>query len=630
MGSLTVFTPKAGRFFTHILRSGLQRRAVRLAAWIDAGPVRAFFLLTMVYVVVVFGLSSIKLLWLDELITLHIAQLGSASAIWQALRQGADPNPPLTHLLVHLCLRLFGAHEFAVRLPAMVGYWIGMLSLYLFLRRRVSPTWALSGTMLSMTMAGFEYSYESRSYGIFYGLSMVAVLCWSLAVDPSNPSNPSNPSSTAIRRRLSLPGICLALAAAISTNYFAVLAFLPVAAGEVARSHFKANEVGRQEFKVNRQGLDFLRAVDPSIWIALFVAAVPLLAFRPMIAHSIAQFAPYAWNKVSFDQVADSYTEMVEIVLYPILAILAFSTVVLLVSRFCFVCRTDVRPLWFGELVNEVRSNRPVIPMHEAVAVFFLMAYPFLGYVVASVHGGMLSPRFVIPVCFGFAIAGVLACYRLFRHSPGAGAIVLCFCAAWFIARESTVGYLYMEQKQSFFKVLRALPEAEHAVRPGAPIVIADPLMALTFQHYTTPALSARIVFPVDFPAIRLYRRDDSPEENLWAGRNSLYTLPIVPLAVFQRSVGQYLILASNSNWLIEDLLHHRYPVQRLAINTRAGAIGGFTPLSHGSPIFYTSAGDEYLRSHAMAAPLPFQTPKNLPNAKLTPSEGGPFDEARN
>jgi Dolichyl-phosphate-mannose-protein mannosyltransferase len=630
MGSLIVVGPKTRRFFTHTLRRRLQHLAERLAAWIDAGPVRAFLLLTIFYAVVVFGLSTVKLLWLDELITLHIAQLGGASAIWQALRQGADPNPPLTHLLVHLCLRLFGVHEFAVRLPVVAGYWIGMLSLFLFLHRRLSPTWALSGTLLSMTMAAFEYSYESRSYGIFYGLCMAAVLCWSRAVDPS-----SSRSSTAIRR-LSLLGMCLALAAGISTNYFAVLAFIPIAAGEVARSYFKANEASRLEFKENRQGfgffhsIDLLRTIDPGIWIALFLAATPLLAFRSMIAHSIAQFAPYAWNKVSLDQVADSYTEMVEIVLYPLLAILAFSVVICLFGRFCSVCRTDVRPRWVGELVNEVRSNRPVVPVHEAVAIFFLMAYPILGYVVASIHGGMLSPRFVIPVCLGFAIAGVLACYRLFRHSPGAGAILLCFCMAWFIARESTIGYLYMEQKQCFFKVLRALPEAERAVQPAAPIVIADPLMALTFQHYTSPALSARIVFPVDFPAIRLYRRDDSPEENLWAGRNSLYTLPIVPLAVFQRAAGQYLILASNNNWLIEDLLHHRYPVQRLAINTRAGAIGGFTPLSHGTPVFYTSAGDEYLRTHPMVAPLPFQPTKNLPSAKLTPAEGGPFDEGKN
>ena len=104
MGSLLVVTPKTRRFFSHTLRTKLQRLAVWLAAWIDAGPMRAFLLLTIFYVVVVFGLSSLKLLWLDELITLHIARLGSVSAIWQALGRGADPNPPLTHLLVHLCL----------------------------------------------------------------------------------------------------------------------------------------------------------------------------------------------------------------------------------------------------------------------------------------------------------------------------------------------------------------------------------------------------------------------------------------------------------------------------------------------------------------------------------------------
>jgi 4-amino-4-deoxy-L-arabinose transferase-like glycosyltransferase len=611
MGSLLVIAPKTRRFFTYFLGKRLQRQVVRLAAGIDARPVRAFLLLTIFYVAVVFGLSSLKLLWLDELITLHIAQLGSVSAIWQALGRGADPNPPLTHLLVRLCLRVFGEHEFAVRLPAVAGYWIGMLALFVFLRRRLSTTWALSGTMLSMTMAAFEYSYESRSYGIFYGLCMVAVLCWSRAVDAS---------SSVTGRRVHLFGMWFALAGGIAINYFAVLAFLPIAAGEMTRSYFKARW----------EGVGFLRALDRSIWIALFLAATPLIAFRSMIARSIAQFAPYAWNKVSLDQVADSYTEMVEIVLYPILAILAFSMVILLISRLCSVCRTDVRPRWVGELVNEVRSSRPVVPLHEAVAIFFLMAYPILGYVVASIHGGMLSPRFVIPVCLGFAIAGVLACYRLFGHYPGAGAILLCFCLAWFVARESTIGYLYMEQRQSFFKVLRALPEAEHAVEPGAPIVIADPLMALTFQHYATPELLSRIVFPVDFPAIRLYRRDDSAEENLWAGRNLLYTLPIVPLAVFQRHAGPYLILASDGNWLIEDLLHHRYPVQRLAINTRAGAIGGFTPLSHGTPVFFTSAGDEDLRAHAVVAPLPFQTGKNLPSAKLTPAEGGAFADAKN
>jgi 4-amino-4-deoxy-L-arabinose transferase-like glycosyltransferase len=584
---------------------------------IDARPWLAFAVLTIFYVCAVYGLSRTKLLWLDELITLHIARLPDAHAIWGALARGADPNPPLVHLLVHASRRLFGEGEFALRLPAVAGYWIGLIALFAFLRRRVPATWALAGTVLSMTMAAFDYSYESRSYGVFYGLAMLAVFCWSETVDLRN-------STT--QRNVSLIGMGLALALGICTNYFAVLAFMPIAAGELVRTYRVAAD-RRIELDGQSWSAAFLHAANWRIWATMLVAALPLLAFRPLISRSIAQFAPYAWNKVSLDQVTDSYTEMVEVVLYPLLALLLFWFLVRVMSRMCANCRARVRPRWLGELSTEAKWTRAAVPTHEAAAIFFLMAYPVLGYLVASIRGGMLSPRFVIPVCFGFAIAGVLAAFRMFRAVPGAGAVMLCLCALWFIARESCIGYWYVEQRQSFYKVLNTLPQAEATVPPGAPIVIADPLLALTFQHYAPADLAARVVFPVDFPAIRLYRHDDSPEENLWAGRGWLYSLRVVPLSEFQRTAGEYVMIASDGNWMDQDLLHHRYPLWRLPINTRAGAIGGFTPLSHGTPVFYRAVGDEYFRTHPAAGPIPFQLAKNLPSGRLTPEEGGAFDD---
>lgn len=585
----------------------LQRIFSRLENGINASPSRAFVALTAFYIIAVFSLSSLKLLWVDELITLHVARLGSVAAIWHALAQGADPNPPLTYLLVHLCRGIFGEHEFALRLPAMAGYWIGCLSLFLYLRCRLPATWALAGTVLSITMAAFDYSYESRSYGILYGFAMLAFLCWSRAVDAA---------LLPFRRRIAILGMALALAAGITTNYFAVLAFLPIAAGELTRTIRRMYEPGRWLTILSGEANPGpLKAADIRVWLALLLAATPLLAFRSMIAHSIAQFTPYAWNKVSFNQVVHSYTEMVEVILYPILALFVFGLMVHLFARLCPDCRGMILPRWIGALVTQARSFRQTIPIHEAVGIFFLMVYPILGYIVASIRGGMLSPRFVIPVCFGFAIAAVLTAFRLFGHVPQAGIFLLCFCTAWFIARESVVGYWYLEQKQSFSNVLGYLPEAELAVPPGSPMVISDPLMALTFQHYAPLALTARIVFPVDFSAIRLYRHDDSLEENFWAGRNLIYTLPIVPLATFQHSAGKYLILASDGNWLIEDLRHHRYPVQRLPINTCAGDIGGFTPLSHGVPVFYASSGDTIFNGTLASdlVPQPFEVAANLP-----------------
>lgn len=578
---------------------------------IDRSPLRAFLGLSALYFLAVFVLSSMKLLWLDELITLHIAKLSGPGAIWDALARGADPNPPVTHLLVHYSRMIFGDHEFAYRLPAALGYWVGLVSLFEYLRHRVPATWALGGTILSMAMAAFEYSYESRSYGIFYGLAMLAFFCWTRAID----------AKRGVRdRTFALVGMMFALAAGISTNYFAVLAFLPIAAGEFVRTLVRTHE-GR-DWKHQGWGSIVLRAIDWRIWVAMLIAALPLLVYRPLIEHSIAQFAPYAWNKVSLDQVADSYTQMVEMTIYPILALFAFAILIWILarrsSRLCAVCRETFLPRWMEPMVRRDLVRLP-IPMHEAAAVLFFMMYPILGYIVASIRGGMLSPRFVIPVCFGFAIAATLVAFQLFGSMRRAGMVFVCFFLAWFLCRESVVGYWYEEQKQCFYKVLEHLHEAEANLPPTAPIAIPDPLLALTFQHYAPPQVAARVVFPVDFPAIRRFRHDDSPEENLWAGRGFLYSLKIMPVAEFQNSAHQYLIIANDQNWYLQDLRTHNYLIERLPINARASNIGGFTPLAHGTPMYYEASWDNPLTdiSSPLSLPLPFREAENLPNAVI-------------
>ncbi len=579
-----------------------------LEVFVDRSPVRAFVLLSILYVIVVLSLSRLKLLWLDELITLHIARLPSVDAIWNALAQGADPNPPITHVLVHGARIVFGDRELAYRLPAFAGYWIGLLSLFLYLGRRVPATWALAGTIMSMAMAAFDYSYESRSYAIFYGLAMLAMFCWSVAVDSAG---------TRFARYLALAGMLLALAAGISTNYFAVLAFVPIAAGELTRTISKLSLSRSAIGSRGRTRTTILQTIDFPIWISLAAAGSTLLAYRSLIAHAIAQFSPYAWNKVSIDQVFDSYTEMVEVILFPILGLFVLLVFILFLRRqlapYMQGSRASLSQSWIGSVLFP-DSSRLRIPLHELAAVFAFMAYPILGYILASIRGGMLSPRFVIPVCFGFAIAATFVAFYLFSNLRHAGAALLCFCAAWFIARESVVAFWYAEQKVAFHRIVDRLAEAEVAVPANAPIVIPDPLLALTFRHYAPASLAARVVFPVDFPAIRAYRHDDSPEENLWAGRNLIYDMPILPMATFQHSAGNYLIIAADENWMIRDLRIHQYVVRRLPVDTGAKAIGGFTPLAHGTPFFYTAAGDA--APVAPSLPQPFHAADNLPDSK--------------
>ncbi|WP_109486970.1 glycosyltransferase family 39 protein [Occallatibacter savannae] len=593
-------------------------RGAGVVAWLDANPVRAFAALTVLYFVVFLMQSAQKLMWLDEFITFHLARLNSFHDLWHALSAGADPNPPLTYLLVHWCRNIFGEHEWAYRLPAALGCWVGLTSLFAFLKRRICGSWAIFGCLVWMSMAAFDYSFESRSYGIFYGLAMLAFLCWTVSIDLSR---------NAGVRSLALIGMVVSLAAGISTNYFAVLAFLPPALGELVRTIVRARRLrlgAPMEFTRNSRSRrsGWLRAIDVRVWIGLALAATPLLLYRPLIAHSIAQFAPYAWNKVSLDQVFDSYTEMVEIILYPILALLVVAAVVFWSKeRVAASSRRVYRgllPGWLDSIFAPYRGRTPLTPW-EAMGVFVFMTYPICGYIIASIRGGMLSPRFVIPVCYGFAIAAVIAARYVFRNVRYGPIVLLCVACAWFLSREAVVGYWYKQQKDSFYKIVDSFQDAQARVPAGSPIVIADPLLALTFQHYAPVDLARRVVFPVDFPAIRYFRKDDSPEENLWAGRKVLYSMPIVPLAEFQHSAGPYMIVASKKNWLLQDLRKHRYDVARLPVDTRANDLGGFTPLARGEPEFYEAQGDQtpaYQPRVYSRPPAPFQVSQNVPEAK--------------
>ena len=592
-------------------------RQAGIITWLDAHPVRAFAVLTALYFVVVFTQSSFKLMWLDELITFHLARLNSLHNLWHALAMGADPNPPITYILVHWCRQIFGDHEWAYRAPAAVGCWIGLFSLFAFLKRRLCGSWAIFGCLVWMAMAAFDYSFESRSYGIFYGLAMLAFLCWTVAIDGSR---------SAVRRWVGLAGMVAALAAGISTNYFAVLAFLPPAAGELVRSIVRARRPrpgSLVEFNRSRLRNRFraIGAIDFRVWTGFAIAAAPLLAYRPLIAHSIAQFAPYAWNKVSLEQVFDSYTEMVEIILYPILALLVVGGVVFFTKERVLAARGEsgsrLLRRWAEAMFARYEGRSP-LPPHEAAGVFVFMAYPICGYIIASIRGGMLSPRFVIPVCYGFAIAAAIVARYLFRNSRVVPVFLLCIACAWFLSREAVVGYWYMQQKNSFYKAVTALQQAEEQMPAGSPIVIADPLLALTFQHYAPAELAKRVVFPVDFPAIRYFRHDDSPEENLWAGRNLLYSIPIVTMADFERTAGRYLVIADEKNWMLQDLAKHRYFVSRLPFETGAEDIGGFTPLAHGVPEFYEADGDRVPAQKKLYSrpSAPFEALQNLPEAR--------------
>jgi 4-amino-4-deoxy-L-arabinose transferase-like glycosyltransferase len=505
-------------------------RIEEAVAAINQKPGVALLALSVFYLLLVVPIALIKLLWADEFITYYIAKLNSVGGIWSALSRGADPNPPLSHLLVMWSMRLFGDSAFAVRIPAIITVLVGVICVFLFLRRRLPVVFAAAGTCLFLSTAALNYAYESRSYALILGFSMLSLLLWSEAVDGNH-------------ERAATIGLAITLGAGIASNYFCVLAFFPIAAGELIRDLRH-------------------RKIEWRIWTALAIGGLPFLFFLPLINHSIAQFGPHAWNKPKLDVIADSYTEMVEVVLAPALAILGIGIIHFLYQR------------------RETRETRPpVLPRHEMVAVFVMMMYPMLGYALAVARAGMISPRFVLPVCWGFAIATVVAFYRMFSRNAVAAAALLLVFASWAIARDGFCAYDYFEQRVAFYRVLNNMP-------PANAIVVADSLLVQPLYHYAPPQVAARIVFPLDFTLIERYKREDSLEQNYWAGRG-IFPVPIVSMEQLQETYPNYVVVAANGNWLLQKFEVDGAPAPRLPIATNSRDIGGFTPLSHGETYFF-------------------------------------------
>src|SRR6185503_5945003 len=164
------------------------------------------------------GRASERLLWHDELFTLYASQL-SPSALWEALADGLDLQPPLGYLVTRITTSTLGDGLVAIRVPSLVGFGLGCVCLGLFVRQRVGLAGGTVALLVPSVTAGYDYAYEARPYGMLVGLTGVALLLWQATERPRS-------------RLLAALGLAIALALAVSLHYYGVLLVAPLAVGE--------------------------------------------------------------------------------------------------------------------------------------------------------------------------------------------------------------------------------------------------------------------------------------------------------------------------------------------------------------------------------------------------------------
>lgn len=418
-------------------------------------------LFTVTYFAATGSLAAMKPFSFEELTTYNIARVPTTGGVWTAWLEADDGMPPVVHFATHLTGYVLGFSHLTARLPAMVGFWVMCLCIFIFLGRRVDPLLALVGMLLPVTVPpAYSYAYYARGYGLVLGLCGAAVVCWDLARDTR-------------WRRLALIGLPLFLAGAVATHAYAILVVVPLALAELTRTLAR-------------------RRADWWVWAGLMAGALVILPVNPVIPQirRTPELARYSGGpRVSVFALLQLWGEFLSI---------SATYLGLLV----LVC------LW---RVRSSPADRPTsAPIREAlrpadwVLVIGLMALPAIGWVFANLVTRLLAFRYVIAAVIGFSLGVPLLCRAAVRRRPELALLL----AAWVAvaAAASTVGARHALRATAFtltdisagqgcYRLLRVW---EKLPADGLPIVVSDFFVFNQLHHYAPEPLKQRLLFVVD------------------------------------------------------------------------------------------------------------------------------------
>lgn len=421
--------------------------------------------------------AATRPLWFDELISYYVARLPSLGAIWEALRQTADGQPPVTHLVMRASQTLFGAGELATRLPYLLGF--ALMSVFLFrtVRRRIGASLGLAAVCFAWLTWAYDYAYEARPYALLMGECGAAFYFWSNAAE-------------GVRRRSSIALFALCLALMMSTHYYAGLLLIPFGVGEIVRALQN-------------------KRIDWPVWAVLGAAPFVLLLYLPLLEGVKDEYTQAFWSPVEWMDTYGSYVVLLAPAILPALASLIVAGVA---SR------------WDSAPPPESKQGRiGGIPRHEALAALALAATPLAYAAAAALLTGAYVYRYSLPAVFGVAVVFVMVVEDWLGRRPRAhAALFLSLLAGYLITRVSPT-VLGTATTDTRAGLAAELAQVQNAASGDDPVVMAAPLNFLPYHLYAPEPLRSRLVYPTDIQAARKYGESDSAEVSIiklarWAG----------------------------------------------------------------------------------------------------------------
>lgn len=476
-----------------------ERLAERLTAFLDRHRLAVLAVWSIAFAIPTAMRAAAKPFWHDEIYTVLLARLPSISIHWAALADGADFAPPLNAFAVRIVRHVGGLGPVLARVPAMLGFWTMAMVVFVMVRERANAALALAAACVPLFTAGYRYSYEARPYGLMMGLAALAWLSWSRA-------------AAGRRRTIFLPLLGVSLAAGLWNHYFAVLVYVPIAAGEATRAI--------------RQ-----RRVDGPLWIAVIasvVAAAPLARLLALSASRTSHF----WVSPGLSDIPAAYTflfgGLAEALAWPIAAIALIA-------------------LW-----SRLRSTVPATPMpawpaHEIAASIASLLLPLLGVLLALVATGGFVARYAMPTVAAVAIVLPLAIGRAARTRV-ADVVLLLALASAFVRSIPPLAPVPSPENP-----VAARPLFAASIKQPGPTVVAGELMFLQLWYYTPSESRAALRYLADPELALRYRGSDIVDRNYLAlGRWT--AVPVERFDLFLRSHDAFRVYTAGFNWQLDGL----------------------------------------------------------------------------
>ena len=430
-------------------------RTIAFAAWFSA-----------VYLPPTLLLASRKPLWNDELFTFYIARVPKLRDIWGALLTGAEQIPPAFYWLTRVFLGNSADSHAAIRLPEILGFWLMGVCLIAIVSRRAPLAYGVVAALAPLFTGAYVYAFEARPYGVVLGLAALALVCWQRA--------------GARRGKLWTAGLGVTLAAAVSTHYYAVLLFVPLAAAEAIHAWL-------------------LRRVRWSVWIALALGAAPLLFYLPLI-RGARTYSGTFWARPGAGSIAEFVTFLFGQSALPLAAVLAWAGLHVLVR-------------WKAGAPPE---GRPQLPLEEVAAVLGYMALPALAVVLGKAATGAYTHRYALPAVIGVSVFGAWVLSVVFGGRSRPALLIAALLSCVFFAR---VFWEYREISRTAAQQAAIISFLQEQTDAGLPVVVADPHLFFELSHYAPHELAGRLRYLADAKLAVRFVGTDTVDRGLLAMR---------------------------------------------------------------------------------------------------------------